>query len=335
MQIEEHISLSPFTTFKIGGPARFFARVTTTAELEQALAFAKERQVKTFILGGGSNLLVSDTGFDGLVIKIEIQGVEENDTGFIAGAGESWDALVARAVEKQWWGIENLSGIPGTVGGAVVQNIGAYGQVLSQTLLWTEVYDATEGGVRRFTKAEYESGYRSSIFKHEPGRYIVLRVALVLSSTPHPQVEYKDLRARFEGTTPTIGDIRAAVLSIRAAKFPDLSVEGTAGSFFKNPVLSEQEGVALAARYPGLPLFSLPESKGVKVPLAWFLDYKNGVMDLREVRVGGARMYEKQFLVLTAARGTSSEDVKKLSQLVQEKIHTVLNVTLEPEVVMI
>jgi len=335
MQIEEHIPLGPLTTFKIGGPARFFARVKTTEELQEALAFAKEKNVKLFILGGGSNILVDDAGFDGLVIKVEITGVEEQGNVCIAGAGESWDALVLRAVEKKLWGIENLSGIPGTVGGAVVQNIGAYGQVLSQTLEWVDVYDTVVGQEKRLSKEECKSGYRDSLFKHEPGRYVVLRAAVELSTTERADVSYKDLAARFAGSTPTLQEVREAVLAIRAAKFPDILVEGTAGSFFKNPIVPLAEAKALQATYPELPLFPLPESADVKVPLGWFLDYRHGVLDMRSVRIGGARMYEKQFLVIAAERGTSSADVKTLVALVQKKIRDTLNVDIEPEVTMI
>lgn len=332
MQIQEQVPLGPLTTFNIGGPARFFARVASVEELTEALAFAKEKQLQTFILGGGSNVLVRDTGFGGLVIKIELMGVEEDGTTLIAGAGENWDALVQRAVSKGLWGVENLSGIPGTVGGAVVQNIGAYGQALSQTLLWAEVYDTRTGEIKRLSNHELATGYRSSTFKQEDGRYVVLKAALGLGTTPAANTSYKDLKARFEGKSPALAELRQAVLEIRAAKFPDLAVEGTAGSFFKNPVVDSAEAQRLQTQYPELPTFPLPESDKIKIPLGWFLDYRHGVLDMRNVRMGGARMYEKQFLVLVAARGTSSDDVEKLSAYVQEKIREILHVAIEPEV---
>ncbi|MDZ4226163.1 MAG: UDP-N-acetylmuramate dehydrogenase, partial [Patescibacteria group bacterium] len=330
--------LAPYTTFRIGGPARFFVQVNNIEELREAVAFAQEKNLKTFVLGGGSNVLFDDAGFEGLVIKVEIRGVEEQNPpagGFIAGAGESWDKLVLRAVEKNLWGIENLSGIPGSVGGAVVQNIGAYGQALSQTLLWVDVYDTTAGKERRLTAQECESGYRDSIFKHKPGHYIVLRVALKLSSTGIPNTSYKDLAARFGDKIPSSREMREAVLDIRANKFPDLRHEGTAGSFFKNPIVPEAQAHALQARYPELPLFPLPESNEIKVPLGWFLDFRHGVLDIRDIKVGGARMYEKQFLVLVAERDSSSRDVKKLAALVQEKVHVTLGIEIEPEVTIV
>ena len=332
MQIQENIPLAPLTTFGIGGPARFFALVENVEELEESLDFARDRQLKVFVLGGGSNVLVGDKGFDGLVIKIEIKGIEEVVGLCVAGAGERWDALVEYSVQKNLWGIENLSGIPGSVGGSTVQNVGAYGQALSQTLEWIEVYDTYARRVLRLAKSDCAFGYRRSIFKESDGRYIVLRVALKLSATGTPSVSYKDLREMFLERSPPLQEVRDAVLEIRAKKFPNTRQEGTAGSFFKNPILSAAKAEALQAKYPEMPLFALPESTDIKVPLAWFLDYRHGVMDLRGVVVGGARMYEKQFLVLVAEKNTLAEDVKKLAVLVQKKVRETLGVEIEPEV---
>jgi len=198
-----------------------------------------------------------------------------------------------------------------------------------------EVYDVAEGKEKRLTAQECESGYRNSVFKHKPEHYIILRIALKLSSTSVPNISYKDLAARFAGKTPSLQELREAILDIRAKKFPDLRHEGTAGSFFKNPILPEAEAGALQTRYPELPLFPLPESTDIKVPLGWFLDYRHGVLDMRAVNVGGARMYEKQFLVLVAERNTSSKDVKKLAALVQQQVHDTLNIEIEPEVTIV
>ena len=147
LQIEENVPLAPLTTFYIGGPARFFVRVSSVDELRQSLDFARDKNIPTLVLGGGSNVLIGDAGFEGLMIKMEIGGVEIQKETLIAGAGESWDAVVSHAVNENLWGIENLSGIPGTVGGAVVQNIGAYGAAVSEVVEWVEVFDTehTEG----------------------------------------------------------------------------------------------------------------------------------------------------------------------------------------------
>lgn len=337
MQLQEHIALAPYTTFNIGGPARYFVEAHIIDELKESLDFARSNNLATLVLGGGSNVLISDEGFSGLVIKIALQGSFEmqeqgGEVRVRALAGDSWDALVAFCVERGVWGIENLSGIPGSVGGAVVQNIGAYGAALSQVLVSVQVLDTNNLEIKNLTIEECAFGYRGSIFKKEEGRYIVLSATLKVLPAPQPNLSYKDLVTRFADKAPTLQEIREAVLEIRKAKFPDLTVEGTAGSFFKNPILPKAQAESLQAQYPELPLFTLAESTDIKVPLGWFLDYRHGVLDMRDVRVGGARMYEKQFLVLVAEKHTSAKDVRELASLVQKKIFDELKIKIEPEV---
>ncbi|MGC9602811.1 MAG: UDP-N-acetylmuramate dehydrogenase [Minisyncoccia bacterium] len=336
MQIEEHVLLAPYTTFGIGGFAHYFVRVENVEELQKSLDFARDQNQPVLILGGGSNMLVPDAGWNGLVLKIELHGLcigddeyDANKKILVAGAGELWDTVVAQAVEYNLWGLENLSGIPGTVGGAVVQNIGAYGAALSQTLLWAEALDIESGEIKKMSNAECAFGYRESFFKHDTGRYVVVRAAFTLSSALKPNVSYKDLAARFGATKPDLSAIRAAVLSIRKAKFPDLTVEGTAGSFFKNPIIPIAEAEALKARYPDMPLFDMPEIEGVKVPLAWLLDK---VLNLKGVSVGGARLYEKQPLVIAAEKNTPANDVRMLAQKIKKEVREKLHIEIEEEV---
>ena len=324
MTIEEHVPLAPLTSFYIGGPARYFIRVKTVEELRQSFDYARDQNLATLILGGGSNILVSDAGFDGLVIKIEIKGVEKEEEMLIAGAGESWDGLVERAVREGLWGIENLSGIPGTVGAAPVQNIGAYGSEVKDTLAWVEVFDTQGGQVARLQNTECGFGYRASRFKKEPGRFVVLRAAFQLKKNGTPNASYRDLlyAERFN-----LSEIRAEVLEIRAGKFPDLKKEGTAGSFFLNPAVSAQKAAALVQKYPGLPNF--PARQGRKLSLAWMLD---NVLRVKGLSVGGARLYEKQPLVIAASRGTSASDVVALAEKVSQLVRDKLKITIEPEV---
>jgi UDP-N-acetylmuramate dehydrogenase len=336
MSIEENVPLAPHTTFGIGGLARYLVLAQDEKEVYEGLVFAKEKQLPVLILGGGSNMLIDDAGFDGLVIKIEIQGIEiEAEQGVggvivVVGAGEGWDALVERTAQEGLWGMENLSGIPGTVGGAVAGNIGAYGQAQSQTLAWVEVWDMKAGEIKRFTNAECMFGYRESFFSIHSGSYIILRVAFTLTKTPKPELSYKDLTERFKDEkTPSLQAIREAVLTIRQGKFPDLDVEGTAGSFFKNPIVSKEVAEGLVARYPGLPIFAMPETEGVKVPLAWLLDR---VLNLKGFSMGGARLFEKQPLVVAAKKGTPSSDVLELAQKVIEKVKENFSISIEPEV---
>ncbi len=333
MKIEEQVLLAPLTTFGIGGNARFFVHVESLDALREAVAFAKEKNLKTFILGGGSNVLIDDKGFDGLVIKIEMRGIELKPRGdkveLSAQAGESWDVLVARAVEEHLWGLENLSGIPGTVGGAIVQNVGAYGAAVSQTLSSVEVFDTENGEVKILLPTECALGYRDSLFKHDDGQHVILRAVFLLSSTPAPEILYRDLANRFANTTPTLEAIRAVVLEIRRGKFPDLTVEGTAGSFFKNPIVSQDEAKILLARYPDMPLFPMPETAGTKVPLGWILDH---ILNVRGMRQGRARLFERQALVIVADKKASSKDVQSLAEIVQSRMKNECGIDIEPEV---
>jgi UDP-N-acetylmuramate dehydrogenase len=327
MLIEENIPLSPLTTFKIGGPARYFTRVQTQEELRAALAFAQKNNLPVLLLGGGSNLLVADTGWKGLVIKIELRGIAEQNGLLVVEAGEEWDALVEHAVRQDLWGVENLSGIPGTVGAAPVQNIGAYGVELAHTVEFVEALEVSTGAVRRFAKGECGFGYRTSRFKREPGCFVVLRVGLRLVQSGAPNTTYRDLAERFQDAQPTISAVREAVLAIRKQKFPDLTQEGTAGSFFLNPVLSTERAAQLAHEYPGLPLFPAPG--GTKVALAWLLDK---ALSLKGVRRGRARLFERQPLVVVAERGASAKEVKELADFVCTQVQQNLGITIEPEV---
>jgi len=335
MSIEENVPLAPYTTFGIGGAARFLIRVKSVEELKEALSFATQKQLRVFVLGGGSNMVISDAGFDGLVIKIEIKGIELEaavgaEVTVVAGAGEDWDAFVARTAEEGLWGIENLSGIPGTVGGAASGNIGAYGQALSQTFAWADALDVDTKQIKRFTNKECTFGYRESFFSLHAGAYIILRAAFALTTTPMPELSYKDLSERFiDDKNPSLPAVRAAVLDIRHGKFPDLSVEGTAGSFFKNPIVTRDVAEELVARYPGLPIFTMPETNGVKVPLAWLRDR---VLNLKGFSVGDARLFEKQPLVIAVKKNTSSSDVLKLADSVAQKVKENFSISIEPEV---
>jgi UDP-N-acetylmuramate dehydrogenase len=329
MLIEENIPLAPLTTFKVGGPARYFARVHTQEELREALGFAQKNNLSVLHLGGGSNMLVADAGWSGLVIKIELRGIAQQNGLVVAGAGEEWDALVAYAAQHGLWGIENLSGIPGTVGAAPVQNIGAYGAELGQTLQFVEALDTRSAEVVRFAGDECGFGYRTSRFKREPGRFIALRVGLRLASDGLPNTAYRDLAERFQHAAPSISAVRDAVLAIRKQKFPDLAKEGTAGSFFLNPVVPQETARALQERYPGLPTFPAPQEGMVKIPLGWLLDK---VLNLRGYREGRVRLFEHQALVVVAEPGATAAEVQALASFVRTQVQENLGITIEPEV---
>ncbi|HEU0081129.1 MAG TPA: UDP-N-acetylmuramate dehydrogenase [Candidatus Paceibacterota bacterium] len=330
--ILENVPLAPYTTFKVGGAARFFCVAASEGELREALEYARERQIQTFILGGGSNVLVSDEGFQGLVIKLETKGVSYEiglDSGVLvtASAGEAWDGLVAETVERGYWGLENLSAIPGTVGAAAAGNIGAYGVEVKDVIESVAAIHRDTLETRAFSSAECRFAYRDSFFKSKEGsRYIILSVAFRLSSVPRPNLSYKDLAERFAGQTSFSAshqaDIRKAVIDIRAAKFPDYLPEspiGTAGSFWKNPVIDAARFRELKARYPDLPSFPVQEGK-VKVPLAYILDKVCGLKGYARGHVG---LFKNQPLVLVAEKGATAAEIdvfaENIASLILEK----------------
>ncbi len=336
MEIQKKVPLKPFTTFKIGGEARFFCRVKNTDELLEALIFARKEKVPFLILGSGSNILLSDDGFPGLVIKMEITGIKyqkkEKSVEVSVGAGENWDAFVAETVEKNLHGLENLSGIPGTVGAAPVQNIGAYGVEVKDFISWVEVFDTKELKTRHLSKEQCEFEYRSSIFKTPKGKHFAItRVGFLLHTKPNLKLHYRDVAEHFNRKNiakPSIYEVREAILFIRSGKFPDLNVVGTAGSFFKNPILSKKRFDALIKMYPDMPFF--PESYGrVKVPLGWILEHVVGVKGKRE---GDVASFEKQALVLVNFGNARSHEVYNFARNIEREVKEKTGIDVEWEV---
>lgn len=333
MEFRESEPLAPRTTFRLGGPAAFFMEIESEAGAREAIGFSRAHGRPLRILGGGSNLLVPDEGVDAVVARMDTQGIEFADEDgavrLIAGAGEGWNEVVNAAALRGLWGIENLAGIPGTIGGAAVQNIGAYGMELSDAFAYADVIDGTTGEAKRMSREDAAFAYRDSRFKKDRS-LIIMRVALALSPAGAPRISYADLaRASQRGVSlETPEEIACAVRGIRAQKFPDLHLEGTAGSFFKNPVISPARAEALLARYPELPTF--PQALGgVKVSLAWLLDH---ALSLRGFSKGAARLFERQPLVIVAGEGAGARDVEALALLVEARVRDALGIELEREV---
>ncbi len=333
MNPREGVLLAPFTTFRIGGPARFFIEATTEEEVEAARAEAVRRALPLIPLGNGSNILVPDAGVEAVVLKMALQDIAFEDAGanmlLIAGAGRAWDAVVDAALAQGVFGIENLAGIPGTVGGAAVQNIGAYGAELADVFEYADTIDSATGARARISRAEAAYGYRTSFFK-EQGTHIITRVALRLAKDAALNTSYADLtRARVAGVPlTTLSEVAHAVRAIRAEKFPQNAGEGTAGSFFKNPVIPQELSNALAARYPGLPVF--PQEDGrAKLSLAWILD---NALSMKGYAVGRARLYERQPLVVVVRAGATAEEVDALARAVEERVYGATGIRIEREV---
>lgn len=348
MQVQENVALAPLTTFRIGGPARFLMEAQSPSDVQEAVTFARSRNLPLFVLGGGSNLVVSDAGWPGIVLKIAIGGIEQRPGQydgkilFDAGAGESWDRFVSHAVAAKCAGVECLSGIPGSVGGTPVQNVGAYGQEVSQTIESVEVFDLQNQQVRELCGEACGFAYRSSIFNtSERGRFIILRVTYALIPGGAPHLEYADLMRHFEGsaTSPTLIATREAVRHIRALKGM-LIVAGdpdchSAGSFFKNPVLtaSQHEDLQQRAAEKGLTLPSYPAlERNKKVSAAWLVE-KSGFT--RGYNLGKVGISRKHALAIINRGGATAAEVLALKNQIQQRVQEMWGVQLEPEPVMV
>jgi UDP-N-acetylmuramate dehydrogenase len=349
MLLEENIPLAPLTTFRLGGPARFFVEAKSAGEVQEAVAFAVSKSQPLFVLGGGSNLVVADSGWPGLVLKVAIPGIDQrpghDDEGkvlFDVGAGEPWDRFVSHAVMAKCAGVECLSGIPGSVGGTPVQNVGAYGQEVSETIASVEVFDQKDGQVRELCAEACGFSYRSSIFNtSERGRFVILRVTYALTPGGEPHLEYADLKRHFEGreTRPNLAETREAVRHIRARKGM-LIVAGdpdcqSAGSFFKNPVLSESqhEDLQKRAAAKGLHLPSYPAlERNHKVSAAWLVE-KSGFA--RGYGFGQVGISSKHALAIVNRGGATAAEVLALKDQIQHRVEELWHVHLDPEPVML
>src|ERR1700722_10029017 len=349
MLLQENVALAPLTTFRIGGPARYFVEAKTPGEIEEAVVFARSKNLPVFVLGGGSNLVVADSGWRGLVLKIAIAGIgqrsgldEHGRALFDVGAREAWDRFVSHAILAHCAGIECLSGIPGSVGGTPVQNVGAYGQEVSETIESVEVFDRRDEQVRELCREACGFSYRSSIFNTtERERFIILRVTYALLPGGDAHIEYSDLKQHFEGreTLPNLAETREAVRHIRARKGM-LIVPGnpdcrSAGSFFKNPVLTEEQPSDLQKRAAakGLHLPSYPGlEKTKKVSAAWLVE-KSGFA--RGYGFGHVGISSKHALAIVNRGEASAAEVLALKDQIQHRVEDIWGVRLESEPVMV
>ncbi len=333
--VAKDVSLVPYTTLKVGGQGKYLFEATSVADIKEAVDFARRAELPFFVLGGGSNILVPDEGYPGVVIRIGLQGrtyVPDTAPTMLAtiAAGEVLDEVIAETVAQGWWGLENLSAIPGSVGAAPVQNVGAYGVEAAHCIVSVTVFDTTTGRELVLSQADCQFGYRDSIFKHEAGKhYIVTAVTFRLSTVPSPNIVYADLASRFADHLPTQGEIRDAVIAIRGNKFPDWRVVGTAGSFFKNPILPRTTVEALTATYPDLPTYEAgPHAK--KISLGYVLDK---ICNRKGYCHQHVCLYEKQALVLVADHDATATDVIAFAEKIAADVREKIGVTIEWEVV--
>ncbi|MCU1285510.1 MAG: murB [Acidobacteriales bacterium] len=340
MQIEENIPLAPLTTFKVGGNARYLVEARAADDVLATVEYARSNQLPLFVLGGGSNLVVSDTGWPGMVLKIGIRGVEERSDGvFEVGAGEDWDSFVALTVNRNCAGVETLSGIPGTVGGTPVQNVGAYGQEVSETITSVHVLDTATRQFKDLSNAECGFAYRTSIFNStERGRYIVLRVTYALRPGGAAKIAYADLKKYFpEGTQPTLQQVRDAVREIRLSKamliVPNDDDCRSAGSFFKNPIVDTSIYEDVAAHANGSVPPKYPASDGkVKLSAAWLVEQSGFAKGYTRGAVGISRRHS---LAIVNRGGAAAADIIALKEEVQKGVHEKFGIELSPEPVFI
>jgi UDP-N-acetylmuramate dehydrogenase len=348
MKLEKDKPLSPLTTFRVGGSAKYFVEVSSERELQEALVFAHEKNVPVFILGGGSNIIIHDNGFSGVVIKNAIKGfeasVEKDAVSVTAGAGESWDSVVQRCVEKNWAGIENLSAVPGTVGAAPIQNIGCYGASFEEVADTVWAIEMATGKVREFSKEECQFEYRESFFKKAGvDAYCVTKVRMRLQKNGAANISYRDLTKYFagRGKTPTISEVRQALIEIRTRKgmtiLPGLPSYFSAGSFFKNPIVPQAEMEKIekvAATRPDIMKrwtpWNWPQPDGrVKLSAAFLLEYTPFVKGY--VR-GGVGISPKHTLALINLGKADAAELVALGRDIQQNVQDLFGVLLEAEV---
>jgi UDP-N-acetylmuramate dehydrogenase len=331
--LENGVSLKPYNTFGVEARAAWFARIRTREELGAALDDRRVQQMPRLVLGGGSNLLFT-RDFEGLVVKIELPGVNLLEDGseqrlVRVGAGENWHATVERLLEAGMPGLENLALIPGHVGAAPIQNIGAYGVELAERFHSLEAWDTESCTVQTLSADACRFGYRDSVFKHDPGRHIILSVTFALPRHWSPVAGYADvaheLRAR-NIDRPAARDIFDAVVAIRRRKLPDPAVIGNAGSFFKNPVVTREQRNELIGRFPSLVNYDIGGGRS-KLAAGWLIE----ACGLKGAVRGRTGVYERQALVLVNRGDASGAEILALACEVRDAVRDRFGIDLEPE----
>ena len=343
LEVSEGVPLAPMTTIGIGGPARYFAPVRSVDDVAAAVEWSRRQRVPLFVLGGGSNLLIADEGFPGLVARIEMSGItveSVDDFAMVkAAAGEPWDSFVARVVEKEWAGVECLSGIPGLIGGTPIQNVGAYGQEVAETIARVEAFDRETSRIEWFTNAECEFSYRQSRFKgRDRGRFVVLSVTYRLRCSGAPTVRYPDLQRYLldqQISHPALRDVRAAVIAVRKRKGmvvdPKDPDSRSDGSFFMNPVLSDDEMATFRRRVEGdFPTF--PAEGGTKLSAAWLIEQAGFTRGTRRGNVG---LSTKHTLAIVNRGGATAAEVIELVGEIQASVREEFGVGIQPEPVFV
>lgn len=332
--LRENIPLAPLTTMGLGGPARYLAECTSLAEMRACLTWAAGEGLPVQVLGGGSNVLFADAGYSGLVLKVGLRGLAFTGATVEVAAGEDWDGFVRCCVGRGLAGVECLSGIPGSVGATPIQNVGAYGQEVKDTIAEVRALDRQTLAEVAFAPAECGFAYRQSRFKGaDRDRFIVTSVAYRLQADGEPQIRYAELRRRVSDARPTLATVRDAVLALRRSKSMVIDPQDpnarSVGSFFLNPVVSAPAFAALKDRYPNIPHF--PDPAGVKVPAAWLVEQAGFHKGLQKGAVG---ISQRHALALVNRGGTTGQ-VLALAGEIRAAVEQTFGIRLEREPVLV
>jgi UDP-N-acetylmuramate dehydrogenase len=341
VEIERDVPLAALTTLGLGGPARWFVRASTIDQLKAAVTWGRENGVGTAIVAGGSNLVVGDGGYDGLVVHLGLRGVSFSADGRVeAAASEPWDRLVEQAVQRELGGLECLSGIPGSVGATPIQNVGAYGQEIAAVVHAVEVLDVTTGAERVLAPEDCEFGYRDSRFKHEPGRVVITRVQLQLQPRAQPLLRYAELVNAMRDEEPTLARTREIVLELRRRKSmviePDDPNRRSVGSFFTNPIVDDAKADALVRDAIARGIVDAPQdvprwpagAGRIKLAAAWLIERAGIAKGLRRGAVG---ISSKHTLALVHHGGGTTAELLALAGWVRDTVRDTFDIELQPE----
>ncbi len=335
MKIQENVDLKPHSGLRIGGAARYYAEIHTNADIREAWHEAREKDIPLFPIGDGTNTVFTDSTHNQFFIRVMNDEVFKtydgpDFTNVTVGAGKNWDAFVAWSVENGLAGIEALSAIPGTVGASPIQNIGAYGSEVSQTITSIETFDATTGEFVTFQNPQCEFSYRDSFFKRNLGKFIILRVSFQLSKKAPSIPQYKDAQMYFMERgqkEATLAEIRNAIIEIRARKLPDVAKVPNCGSFFKNPIIPNTELAKLVTQFPDLPSFKVSDTES-KLFAGWLIEKAS----LKGAMLGAIHIYAKNALVLTNPNSDATFlDLQTAITHIQTSVRNIFNIQLEVE----
>lgn len=336
LDIKENIDLTPYTSLKVGNKADYFLKIKNLDDLIAAHSFAKENNLDIFVLGGGTNILISQA-LKCLVLKNEIKGItkEKEDKSYVyirANSGEWWSSLVDYTINNNWGGLENLYYVPGTVGAAPVQNIGAYGKELKDNFVSLTAYDFKTRKIKEFSKADCQFGYRDSVFKNKyKNRFFILSILVKLDKKPKFKLDYGPIKERLGSKKISISHVAKVIKEIRDEKLPNPAKLPNAGSFFKNPEIDNQHFKKLKEDYPDIVSFKASDKSLIKVPAGWLIE-KAGFKGKRFNSVG---MYEKQALILVNYDRAKAKDVLDLVKKIKKTVKQKFAINLEEEVIIL